>query len=704
MLNYIPNIDLEITSACNLNCPGCWGPPRTIKSRPIEEYKQLLLNLKTFGLKNIALSGGEPTLVKGIDEFIKYANQELELDVFLQTNGKNLIELLPKIAPYLHTASISLESSTPEKDFRRKKEGFEMAIKGIKHLINNYPNIHIKIGTCVFKQNIRDLENIGNLLIKMGFNSKNKNKYVWKLYQITKFGNGANDQLLPSMLLKNAEFKQKVKQVKEKFSGQIKIVSISSDEMGAYCIVVRPNGEVAVNDNSKNGEEIIVHNSILDDFPGAIKSILLAQNKKHIVERLEETYFTKMNDLKKSFKNLNPKQRLEELYRTNEISNKTYFELRKRFNKQTTNEMDQLSENVINTFPAPYSIAKNFLINKKQIQIPYVCYESGVIAAASLAAKLCKNNGGFIAEADEQIMTGQIIYTNVKNTPNFKKKIDENKEQINRWINEKILLLKKEIKVKEIEIKIISSEKNEYLSLFINFDVNNYTGARTIAEICSSIAPKIQFFAPESIILMALHTDYLTKRLARAKAFWPLEMLATKVLTGEEVAKRIVDLYEYSTIDPTRAITSNKGVLNGITAFATATGNDVPMIEANINSYSVRNGVQKPLVKYYINNKNELVGEIELPLALGIKGGSSLHPYAKITQDITKATSSKDYAKIGACVGLAQNLAAMRAIVSHEMIIGNKKLERKLYGQTLRSIGTISAATHRPFRDDKTTS
>ena len=695
MLNYIPNIDLEITSACNLNCPGCWGPPRTIRSRSMEEYKQLLLNLKIFGLKNIALSGGEPTLVKGIDEFIKYANQELELDVFLQTNGKNLIELLPKMGPYLHTVSISLESSTPEFDFRRKREGFEMAIRGIKYVIKNYPKLHIKIGTCVFKQNINDLENIGKLLIKMGFGSKNKNKYVWKLYQITKFGHGTNHAALPSMLLKNEEFKQKVKQIKKRFSKQIKIVSISSDEMGAYCIVVRPNGEVAVNDNTKNGEELIVHKSILDDFFGAIKSILLAQNKKHIVERLEETYFTRLGELTKSFKDFSPRQRIEELYKSKEINKKTYVVLRKQFNKQTTSEMDKLSENVIGTFPVPYSIAKNFVINKHPIQVPCVCYESGVIAAASLAAKLCKNNGGFIAEADEQIMTGQIIYINIKDARDFETKICENKKQINYWVNEKIRLLKKDIQVKDLQIKIFESDNKKYLSIFTDFNVNDYTGARTIAEICTAIAPKIQMFAPESTILMALHTDYLTKRLARAKAYWSLRSLATKMFTGEEVAKRIVDLYEYSRIDPTRVVTSNKGVMNGVVAFATATGNDVPMIEANINSYSTKSGVQQPLVKYLINHQNELVGEIELPLALGIKGGSALHPYAKITKEITKAKTARDYAMIAACVGLAQNLAAMRAIVAHEMLIGNKKLERKLYGQTMRDIGEISTSSCR---------
>jgi len=679
-LNIIPNVDLEITNLCNSNCPGCWGPPKGLQCRPPDEFKQMLLNLKIFGLKNMALSGGEPTLVPGIDEFIKYVNLELSLDIFLQTNGANLIKLLPKIAPYLHTISISLESSTPEKDFRRHAEGFKTAVKCIKHVIKKYPKIKLKIGTCVFQQNIDDLENIGNLLLQIGYAKRFKQKSVWKLYQITRFGKGKDDPLLNSMLLDNNKFKQKMKQLKNKFAGKINIISIASDEMGAYCIVIRPNGEVAVNDDSKNGEEQIVHPSILDDFPGAVRSILLAQNKKHILERLEQTYFVKIEDDSKKFSNLTPAKRLKSTLKGKQINKNNFNYLKKQPQKLMAKQMDLLSENVVSVFPMPYSFVRNFVINKKELIIPYACQESGVVAAATYAAKLCKTNGGFEASADPQVMIGQIVFSDIKNIKTFEKKIIMNRSNILNWFDQKIKLMKKNVKILGLKTNIVSTPSGTYLSVLIDFDVGDITGPRTIAEICSATAPKIQLFAPESRILLALHTDFLTKRLARASAKWSIKDLAFKTLSGAEVANRIIKLYEFSKEDISRAVTSNKGVLNGVVAFAIATGNDAPMIEANIHSYTMRTGKYQPLVKFHINSSQELVGEIELPVAMGIKGGSSLHPFSALTKSIVKANSAKDYAMITACIGLAQNFAAMRAIVTHEMVAGNKKLERKFYG------------------------
>ncbi|MFA6064913.1 MAG: radical SAM protein [archaeon] len=694
-LNLIPNVDLEITNVCNSNCPGCWGPPKEIACRPLDEFKQMLLNLKTFGLQNIALSGGEPTLVPGIEDFIKYVNLELSLDIFLQTNGINLIKLLPKIAPHLHTISISLESSTPENDFRRHEKGFNTAIRCIKHVLKKYPKIKLKIGTCVFKQNIEDLENIGNLLLKLGFEKRFKQKSTWKLYQITRFGKGKNDPLLDSMILDNITFKKKMKQLKKIFAGKINLVSIASDEMGAYCIVIRPNGEVAVNSNSKKGEEQIIHKSILKDFNGAVKSILLAQNKKHIIERLEQTYFVKVEESNNKFSTLPPAKRLDLTSSNKQIKKSEFRFLKNQPQKSMLKQMDLLAENVVSVFPMPYSFARNFTINKKDILIPYVCPESGVVAAASFAAKLCKPTGGFKASADKQVMIGQIVFSDIPNSRDFENKINDNKAEIFEWIGTKSKLMKKNVKPLNIISQIVPTKSGDCISLLIEFDVGDITGPRTIGEICSEVAPKIQKFAPESKIILALHSDFLQKRLARATAKWKAKDLKFKNLTGDEVMNRILQLYEFSKVDVNRAVTSNKGVLNGIVAFALATGNDTPMIEANIHSYASRSGTYQPLANFFINNKNELVGEIELPIAIGFKGGSTLHPFSQVTKEIVQAKSAKDYAKIAASIGLAQNFAAMRAIVTHGMVIGNKKLERKFYGQTLCIPRTISTTTPR---------
>jgi hydroxymethylglutaryl-CoA reductase len=365
------------------------------------------------------------------------------------------------------------------------------------------------------------------------------------------------------------------------------------------------------------------------------------------------------------------------------------------------NQVNLLAENVVSVFPMPYSLAQNFIINNKKITIPYVCPESGVVAAASSAAKLCKPTNGFTASADKQIMLGQIVFSDITDPANFVKQLTSNKKELLRWFDRKIKLMKKNLKTVELKPNIVSTPKETFVSLIIEFDVGDITGPRTIGEICSEVAPKVQLFAPESKVLLALHSDFLTKRLARATAKWNFNEIATKSLTGKEVAERIMKLYEFSKENTHRGVTSNKGVLNGIVAFALATGNDAPMIEATIHSFAMRTGKYQPLVHYCLT-KDALVGKIELPLSIGFKGGSTLHPFSKITRDIVHAKSAKDYAKIAACLGLAQNFAAMRAIVTHEMIAGNKKLERKFYEQTMRIPRAIPATAPSTLRNDKT--
>jgi len=287
-LTITPIAHLEVTSGCDLNCPGCWGPPTRIENRPIDDFKQVIKKLKPFGLTGIVLTGGEPTLVPKIDEFIKYAKIELGLNIVLQTDGVNLIKLMPKIAPYLDIVAVSLEASNPEIDFRRNKRGFEIGISSIKYILEKCPQIQLRIGTCVFKQNFDDLEKIGNLLLDLNYGKRIKeNESVWKLYQIQipRLGKGENDAILDSMLIKTSDFNKKIDKLVEKFAGKIKVVREANDTAISE-IIIRPNGEVIITANEKNENEVLTQHNIFDNFNATIKEILIAQNRKKDLKKI----------------------------------------------------------------------------------------------------------------------------------------------------------------------------------------------------------------------------------------------------------------------------------------------------------------------------------------------------------------------------------------------------------------------------------
>ncbi len=287
-LTITPVVHLEVTSSCDANCPGCWGPPIEIENRPLNDFKQAIKKLRLFGLTKIILTGGEPTLVPKIYEFIKYAKKELGLDIVLQTNGANLIKLMPKVALYLNTIAISLEASSPEIDFRRGKRGFERSISSIKYILEKYPQIKLKIGTCVFKQNFDDLENIGNLLLKLNYEKRiRENESIWKLYQIRRLGKGESDPILDTMLIETSDFNEKVDKLKKKFSGKIKVTREANDTVNPE-IIVRPNGEVIITANEKNKNEILTQNNLFDNFNATLKEILIAQNREKDLKKIEK--------------------------------------------------------------------------------------------------------------------------------------------------------------------------------------------------------------------------------------------------------------------------------------------------------------------------------------------------------------------------------------------------------------------------------
>jgi len=322
-------------------------------------------------------------------------------------------------------------------------------------------------------------------------------------------------------------------------------------------------------------------------------------------------------------------------------------------------------ENIVGTQELPFGLATNFRINGKDYLIPMVIEEPSVIAAASHAAKLAREAGGFWAEADESIMRGEIQVLDAG--PEAEKRITEAKEELLEMANTCSQTLSKlGGGAKDIEIKRV----NGMLVLHLLVDVKDAMGANTVNTMLEKISPRVQELTGGRIGFRII-SNLCDLRLARARARWP------KALLGEDVIQGILDGYRLAEKDIYRTVTHNKGIMNGIDAVALATGQDWRAIEAGAHGWAARNGY-KPLTRYWLDEKGDLWGEIELPLAVGVVGGSiKSNPVAQIALKILGVKSAKELSSVMAAVGLAQNFAALRALAKEGIQKGHMRLHAR---------------------------
>ncbi|MBN2330674.1 MAG: hydroxymethylglutaryl-CoA reductase, degradative [Candidatus Aenigmarchaeota archaeon] len=368
------------------------------------------------------------------------------------------------------------------------------------------------------------------------------------------------------------------------------------------------------------------------------------------------------------FHKLNPAQKLQVV---KEFSNLTSEEtsLLKKTGALDIDAAGRMIENVIGTTELPLGIATNFLINGRDYLIPMVLEEPSVVAAASNAAKLARPRGGFSASSDDPLMIGQIQLVGVDNIDESKKKIMLNKEKIFDMANKcDSILVKFGGGVRDIEIKDFNTRRGKMLVVHLVVDVRDAMGANAVNTMAERVAPFLEELTGGNVRLRII-TNLADRRLARSKAVWDKDVL------GEETIERILDAYELAANDQYRCTTHNKGIMNGIDAVVIATANDFRAIEAGAHSYAARNGKYEPLTKYEKDEEGNLVGRIELPLALGLVGGATrTHPIAKIAVKIIGAKSTKELAEVVASVGLAQNFAALRALATEGIQKGHLKL------------------------------
>ncbi|MFZ8907972.1 MAG: hydroxymethylglutaryl-CoA reductase, degradative [Nitrosopumilaceae archaeon] len=333
---------------------------------------------------------------------------------------------------------------------------------------------------------------------------------------------------------------------------------------------------------------------------------------------------------------------------------------------------DKMVENAVGTFSLPLGIATNFKINGKDYVIPMVIEEPSVIAAASKGAKVARILGGFKVEADESYSIGQIQMLDVDNSDAITK-IKNSTDEILKIANSKSNTLSKMGKgAKEVSCKEIETPQGKMLIVELLIDVGDAMGANVTNTMCEGVSPFLEEITGGRSLLRIL-SNYSTRRMARAKAVFEKDAVG-----GEDVVDNIISAFQFANNDVFRAVTHNKGIMNGTIAVANATGQDSRAIEAAANAYAANSGQYRSLSKWSKDENGNLVGYLELPLSVGIVGGiANVHPTAKICNKILGATSAQELACIMTATGLAQNYSAIRALSTEGIQKGHMRLHAR---------------------------
>ena len=339
-------------------------------------------------------------------------------------------------------------------------------------------------------------------------------------------------------------------------------------------------------------------------------------------------------------------------------------------------EADGMIENAIGTFSLPLGIATNFQINDKDYLIPMVIEEPSVIAASSKAAKIARVQGGFKAEADESYSIGQIQVVNVDVQSAIPKVIGASNEILDLANSKSETLSKLGKGAKEISCKDLPTDSGHMLIVELTIDVGDAMGANVTNTMCEAVAPMIEKLTGGKTLLRIL-SNYSTKRMVSASAVFDKDAVG-----GEKVVDDIILAFQFAENDPYRAVTHNKGVMNGVIAVANSTGQDSRAIEAAAHAYASAGGTYSSLTKWSKDKNGNLIGNFELPLSVGIVGGVIRHhPIAKICTKILGVSTTQELSCIIAVVGLAQNFAAMRALVTEGIQKGHMKLHARKEGK-----------------------
>src|SRR5699024_8932630 len=342
-------------------------------------------------------------------------------------------------------------------------------------------------------------------------------------------------------------------------------------------------------------------------------------------------------------------------------------------------------------YPLPLGLGLNFLINGKEYAIPMAIEEPSVVASASYMAKIVRSAGGFITEATDRIMIGQIQVVGCADFQAAKEAILQARENLLGRANDAYpSLVNRGGGARDLEVRLLNEESGSHYSqmliVHLYVDTRDAMGANIINTMVEALAPEVEWLTGGKVYLRIL-SNLPDGCLARARCVIPTDKLASDGFSGEDVRDGIIHAFEFADSDPYRAVTHNKGIMNGIDPVVIATGNDWRAVEAGAHAYAARDGHYRSMTTWSVDESGHLVGELELPMAVGTVGGATrVHPMAKLALKMLGTESASDLAQIIVAVGLAQNLGALRALVTDGIQKGHMALHS-------RSVAIAAGAT-----------
>ncbi|KXA61815.1 hydroxymethylglutaryl-CoA reductase, degradative [Streptococcus mitis] len=339
---------------------------------------------------------------------------------------------------------------------------------------------------------------------------------------------------------------------------------------------------------------------------------------------------------------------------------------------------DQLSENVVGTFSLPYSLVPEVLVNGQEYTVPYVTEEPSVVAAASYASKIIKRAGGFTAQVHQRQMIGQVALYQVANPEQAQEKIASKKAELLELANQAYpSIVKRGGGARDLRVEQIKGE-TDFLVAYLHVDTQEAMGANMLNTMLEALKPVLEELS-QGQSLMGILSNYATDSLVTASCHVAFRYLSRQKDQGREIAEKIALASQFAQSDPYRAATHNKGIFNGIDAILIATGNDWRAIEAGAHAFASRDGHYQGLSQWTLDlEREELVGEMTLPMPVATKGGSiGLNPRVALSHELLGNPSAKELAQIIVSIGLAQNFAALKALVSTGIQQGHMKLQAK---------------------------
>jgi hydroxymethylglutaryl-CoA reductase len=334
---------------------------------------------------------------------------------------------------------------------------------------------------------------------------------------------------------------------------------------------------------------------------------------------------------------------------------------------------DRMIENVIGGITIPMGVATNFKVNGKDYLVPMALEEPSVVAAASNVAKMARAKGGFHVTNSGPIMIGQIQAVAMSDPQGAKMEVLRHKDEILAKANEQDpMLISVGGGAKDLNVKVINSLTGPMVITELIVNTGDAMGANAVNTMAEAVAPMIEEYT-EGRVYLRIISNLADRRLVRAKV-----VLGREEVGGAEVVEGVLHAYAFAEADPYRCATHNKGIMNGVIAVAIACGQDIRALEAGAHSYAARSGSYKPLTTWEKNSKGDLVGTLEMPMAVGLIGGASrTHPAAKTAIKILGIKNAIELAEVMGAVGLAQNFGALRALAAEGIQSGHMKLHSR---------------------------